>query len=115
MKKILVAASLAEGATGLALILVPSFVGQALLGAPLSGVAIPVGRVAGIALVGLAIACWPGRALVGMWIYGTAVALYLALLGVAGGFAGPLLWPAVVVHAALSGLLGRIWLKSRSM
>ena len=38
--------------TGLALLLVPSLVGQLLLGEPLTGVGIPVARVAGIALIG---------------------------------------------------------------
>ena len=51
MKKVLVFAAVGEGATGLALLIVPSLVGQLLLGEELSGVAIPVGRVAGMALI----------------------------------------------------------------
>ncbi len=51
---------------------------------------------AGIALIGLGIACWPGTPIVGMSIYSAAVALYLAYVGFAGGFGGVLLWPAVV-------------------
>ena len=31
--------------------------------------------------------------------------LYLAWLGFSGGFVGPLLWPAVIVHAILTLLL----------
>ena len=46
-----------------------------LLGVDLTGTTIPVARVAGIALIGLGIACWPGPPLVGMLIYGAAVAL----------------------------------------
>ena len=49
MKKVLVFAAVAEAATGLALLVVPSLVGQLLLGEELTGVAIPVARVAGIA------------------------------------------------------------------
>jgi hypothetical protein len=90
-----------------ALIVVPSLVGRLLLGAELSGVTGVVGRVAGMALVALAIACWPGPPRVGMLIYSGAVALYLAYAGLALGFAGILLWPAVVLHAILTILLAR--------
>ena len=88
MKKVLVLAALAEAATGLALLIVPSLVGQLLLGEELAGVAIPVARVAGIALIALGIACWPGPPLVGMLIYSAVVTLYLAYLGFAGEWAG---------------------------
>ena len=75
------------------------------MGEELAGVAIPVARVAGIALIALGIACWPGPPLVGMLIYSAAVTLYLAYLGFAGGLTGVLLWPAVVLHAILTALL----------
>ena len=55
--------------------------GQLLLGVDLTGIAVPVARVAGIALIGLAVACWPGPPLVGMLTYSALVALYLAYLG----------------------------------
>jgi hypothetical protein len=51
-----------------------------LLGEQLTGVAIPVARVAGIALIALGIACWPGPPLVGMLTYSTIVTLYLGIL-----------------------------------
>ena len=114
MKKVLIFAAVAEAATGLALLIVPSLVGQLLLGEELAGVAIPVARVAGIGLVGLGIACWPGPPLVGMVIYSTVVALYLAYLGLAGGLLGVLLWPAVAFHVVLSALLGRAWLATEA-
>ena len=110
MKKVLTAAAIAEAATGVALLIVPSLVGQLLLGEDLTGVAIPVARVAGIALIALAVACWPGPPLVGMLIYGALVTLYLAYLGLAGGLTGIFLWPAVALHAILSVFLGRLWL-----
>src|SRR4249919_3902386 len=98
MKKALIFAAVGEIATGVALLIVPSLVGRLLLGEELTGVAIPVARVAGIALIALGVACWPGPPLFGMLIYGAAVTLYLAYLGFAGGLAGVLLWPAVVLH-----------------
>jgi hypothetical protein len=104
-------AAVGEAATGAALLLVPSLVGQFLFGAELTGVAAAVARVTGIALIGLGVACWPGPPLVGMLTYSTAVTLYLAFCGFAGVLTGILLWPAVVLHAVLSGLLGHAWLK----
>ena len=61
MKKVLIFAAVAEAATGMALLIVPSLIGQLLLGEHLIGIAIAVARVAGIALIGLGVACWPGR------------------------------------------------------
>jgi hypothetical protein len=105
MRRVLALAAVGEIATGLALLVAPSLVGQLLLGEQLAGVAIPVARVAGIALIGLGIACWPGTPLIGMLVYSTSVALYLAYVGFASGSSGMLLWPAVAVHVALSLLL----------
>ena len=111
MKKVLNFAAVAEAATGLALLIVPSLVGQVLLGEYLTGIAVPVARVAGVALVGLGIACWPGPPLVGMLTYSALVALYLAYLGLVEGLTAILLWPAVALHAILSVFLGRLWLE----
>ena len=83
----------------------PRLVGQLLLGEELTGIAIPVARVAGIALIALGIACWPGPPLVGMLTYSALVTLYLAYLGFADGLTGVLLWPAVVLHLILTALL----------
>lgn len=105
MKRVLILAAVAEAATGLALLILPSLLGRLLLGEELTGIAIPVARVAGIALVALGIACWPGPPRVGMLTYSAAVTLYLAYVGLAGDFGGILLWPAVVVHAAVTGFL----------
>src|SRR5512136_1198771 len=107
MKKVLILAAVSEASTGVALLIVPALVGKLLLGEELIGVAIPVARVAGIALIALGVTCWPGTPLVGMLTYSAAVTLYLAYLGFAGGLNGMLLWPAVVLHAILTALLIR--------
>ena len=114
MKNLLTLIALAEAATGVALMVVPSIAGQLLFGAELSGVAVVVARVAGIALIALGIACWPGRrALCGLLTYNALATLYLAYVGLVGEFAGKLLWPAVVLHAILTALLARAWFQSR--
>lgn len=107
MKGMLVLAAVGEAATGVALLIVPSLVGRLLFGEELTGVAIAVASVTGIALIALAIACWPGTPLTGMLTYSAAVTLYLAWVGFAGGLTGILLWPAVVIHGILTVLLVR--------
>ena len=107
MKKALMLSAVGEAATGMALLIVPSLVGRVLLGEELTGAAIPIARVAGIALVALCVACWPGPPRVGILAYVAVIMVYLAYLGFTGGATGILLWPAVVVHVILTALLIR--------
>jgi hypothetical protein len=118
MNKVLAFAAIAEVATGMALTVVPSLVGRLLLGTELSGAAIPVARLAGIALFSLGLACWPGRAstfaaLCGMTTYNLLAMSYLSYLGIRAEWVGVLLWPAVVLHAVVTLLLGGAWLAAR--
>ncbi len=106
-EKALIFAAIGEAATGLALLIFPSLVGWLLLGQELTGVGVVAGRIAGIGLIALSVACWPGPPLAGMLIYSTAVTLYLTYVGFAGGPTGVLLWPAVVLHLVLTALLAR--------
>jgi hypothetical protein len=116
MKKMLLLAAAVETATGLALMVGPSLVARLLLGVELIGVSIPVARVAGIGLFSLGLACWPVKetsrtALCAILTYDLLVTLYLLYLGIRGEWVGPLLWPAVVLHAILTVLLTWAWLK----
>jgi len=114
MKKILTVAAVAEAATGLALLIAPSLVGRLLLGAELTGVAIPVARVTGIALIALGVGCWPGStALCGMLTYCALATIYLLYLAIRSEWVGVLLWPAVILHVILTALLARAWFQSR--
>ena len=110
MKKLLLFTGAAEAATGLALIIVPGLVGRWLLGTELTGVAVVVARVAGIALLALGVGCCPGLALLGMLTYNALGTGYFAWLAFGGQWAGPLLWPVVGLHAFLTLLLGRAWI-----
>src|SRR5215831_10179877 len=105
MRIVLVFAAIAEIVTGLALLILPSLVGQILLNEELADITIPIARVTGLALIGLGLACWPGPPILGMLVYSTSVMLYLAHIGFVGDFVGVFLWPAVLFHAALSILL----------
>ena len=107
MRGLLAFAAVGEAATGVVLLLAPSVVGQLLFGAELTGMAETMARVAGIALIALTVACWPGTPLLGMLVYSAGAALYLAYIGIASASSGVLLWPAVVVHVILTVLLAR--------
>ena len=114
MKKLLALAAVTELTTGLVFIVVPSMLGQLLLGAELTGIALPVARVLGIALIALGVACLPGRtAFAGMFTYSVLATGYLAWLAIGGAWVGPLLWPAVVAHAILTLLLAQAGLTNR--
>ena len=106
MKTALRVATIGEAATGLALLVLPSFVGQVLFGAPMSDpLTVVAARVAGIALLGLCAACWWESPLLGMLVYGAAITRFLAVVGVMGGLTGVLLWPAVLLHGILTAAL----------
>jgi hypothetical protein len=112
-KTLLGATAVIEVATGLALMIWPSAVAMLLLGASLGTPAgLTIGRVAGAALLALGAACWFARhdgqsrsaagLIVAMLLYNSAVALFLAVAGIVSGLAGIALWPAVILHAAMS-------------
>jgi hypothetical protein len=75
MRKVLIFAAVVEVATGLGLLIGPSRIAQLLLGEELTNVAVPIARWAGIGLIALGIACWPGPPVAGMLIYGAVLAL----------------------------------------
>jgi len=103
-----------EAATGLALVLAPAVVATFLLGADLTGVAPFLARCFGITLLALSMASWPGvrpmealvPALRGMALYNGMIAVYLGYVGAVEQIRGPLLWPAVALHAVVALLLG---------
>jgi hypothetical protein len=116
MKRFLTLTAIIEAATGLALIAVPAIVVRLLLGAEISGASMPLGRVAGAALLGLGVACWLARddtqsraargLVVAMLIYNIVATAVLAFAGIGLGLHGVALLPAVVLHAAMGTWCG---------
>ena len=112
MKRFLILTAIIEAATGLALIALPAIVVRLLLGAEISGASIPLGRVAGAALLALGVACLLARddtqsraargLVVAMLIYNIVATAVLAFAGIGLGLHGVVLWPAVVLHAAMA-------------
>jgi hypothetical protein len=98
-----------EAVTGVALVVQPQTVAHLLLGADLNEAGLATARVAGIALIALGAMCWTSRqlavksvALTSMLIYNSVVTAYLMGLALGGDLVGLLLWPAIVIHAALT-------------
>jgi hypothetical protein len=117
MKFVLTLAALGEAATGLALVVSPPIVIRLLFGAEIADAGVIASRVAGLALIALGIACWPGaaaaRPLGPMLTYSSLVTIYFLCLGLTRHWTGKLLWPAVGLHAVLSMLLALTGCKSR--
>ncbi len=114
MRPVLTVVAMAEMATGVALLLLPGFVGRLLFGVALDDLAVVVARAMGIALISLGFACWPGPAGVGMLVYSTGVMIYLGYLGLDGTSGGLLLWPVVVLHLVASVLMAGEMIRGRA-
>ena len=113
MKAPLIAAAVVEIATGLALVLAPALVGRLLLGSELTGVAVPVAHVLGIAFIALGVACWPGTPLCGMLTYNAAVTLYLGYLDSRAGSSAHFSGRRRGWAPDLDALLGRVLINKR--
>src|SRR4051812_40186910 len=109
MKSLLTITGLIEGVTGLALAIVPSLLVSILLGTSLTEPgAILIGRLAGAALITIAIACWLSRSdtqssvmakvMLGYNIFTVTLLFYSVLVE---RISGPGLWPAVLIHFGL--------------
>ena len=127
MKLLLIIAAVIEAVVGLALLLIPTVAVSALLGAPLdTPTGLVAGRIAGAALVGLAIACWQARdgergspatgVVESMSFYNFAGAMVLVYAGTRLDLRSALLWPAIVLHLGLGAWsLLQIWFTRRKM
>jgi hypothetical protein len=112
MKHLLATTAVIEVGTGLLLVSIPSTLTTLLLGSSLDiSVGSTVARVAGVALIALAIACWlarcdvqsrAARGLVGAMTFHNA-GLFAVLLyaGLGLGLKGIGFWIVIFVHAAL--------------
>ena len=113
MKRLLVVIAVAETATGLGLIALPSPLASLLLGAALETAdAMIVARVAGFALVALGATCWLARddtqsraargLVAAMTFYNAGVCALLVYAAVGVGMSGIGLWPVAIAHAGLA-------------
>jgi len=95
---------------GLGLLVVPGLALTMLLGSHnLAVETLAVSRLAGAALIAIGVMAHSGsnggtswRLLAGLLVYNVGACAVLAYIGAGLGLAGPLLWPAVLLHAALT-------------
>jgi len=113
-------AALTECLAGLALIVTPHVGATLLLGAELGAVGSMFGRIAGVALLALGIACWGARAdpggaaqrgtLRAITTYNTGAGLLLIAFGATGTAYGVAVWIAGILHLALAaGFAASMW------
>jgi len=113
MRILLVLTAVLEGMTGLVLLALPSRLATLLLGASLDApAALTLARVAGVALIALALTCWLARhdgqsraargLVAAMALYHTGVAIVLAYASIGFALSGLGLWPTVIFHAAMT-------------
>jgi hypothetical protein len=102
-----------ELGAGLPLLCFPSVTVALLVGARLEAPeALTVVRVAGVALLTLSVACWLARGdaqsrtarglVAAMVLYNSGVALILGVAGIQSHLVGVALWPAVLLHIAMT-------------
>jgi len=111
VKQLLTIMAIIESVAGLALLAAPSLVSTILLATPLeTAPGLIVARLAGAALLTLGIACWLARPeesstaslIAAMLFYNAAAAALLAYARLGYGLGSVILWPAVLLHAALA-------------
>jgi hypothetical protein len=115
--RILIAVALEPIASGLFVIVSPTLFGKLVWSAELSEVGQVLGRLGGIVLLALGVACWPAPTLSNIsrpavraaLFYNLLSTIYLACIGVATNLVGVLLWPTAVMHAILGLLVARVW------
>ena len=112
MKLLLIFTAMVEGVAGLALLVIPTVAISMLLGMPLdTPVGLAAGRIAGAALIALAIACWQVRngeregpatgVIEAILFYNFAAAMVLVYAGTRLKLGSAFLWPAIVLHLCL--------------
>ncbi len=112
-RHLLIVTAVIEAGAGLALAISPAAPVSLLLGAPLDSPAgMVTARVAGAALLSLALACWLARddirsraatgLIAALLLYNIAVLAVATHAGLGLGLSGIGLWPAVGLHAALA-------------
>jgi hypothetical protein len=81
---------------------------QFIFGATPEGIGDTWARFAGVALIGLGIACLPSnlagarQGVRGLLVFNIGATIFFAWVGVATTFGGVLLWPVVILHAVIS-------------
>lgn len=117
LAKFIAVIAVVEIATAFLLLVDPAVLVQLLFGVSPEALGRILARCFGMAVLALAISCWPERAtglsgpraLEGMLLYNALIALLLAYVATAQHMKGVLLWPAVALRALFVLLLLSGW------
>jgi hypothetical protein len=125
MKILLAITAILEGIFGITLLIIPVGVISILLHTPLETAGgLFAARLCGAAIITIAICCWKARGfeshqaaiavITAMLFYNFAAAAVLVYAGIRLGLQSPLIWPAIVGHAALGFWCGvLVWFSMR--
>lgn len=109
---VVLAAAWLETVVGIGFVVIPDFPCRLLFASTPEGLAIPLARFAGVALLGLGIACLPSKlagshrgAVLGLLVFNLGTTIFFAWLAIATSFRGPVLWPVVILHAVIAAAL----------
>ncbi len=111
--RILKLSSAIEAVSGIALITTPLIVVNLIFGVRLPDGGAALGRLLGLALLCLGLACWPDSrgtespSVRALFLFDLLGGLYLAYIGAATALVGYLLWPACVIHLLFAVPLAR--------
>lgn len=110
--RLLTVAGVVECLAGLAFFLSPGVTTALLLGAEPDSVGVMIGRVAGVALLSLGVACWGARADAGgaarmgtlraLTLYNAGAGLLLVIFAAMGKAGGPVVWTVGVLHLSFA-------------
>ena len=127
MKLLLSVTAIVEAVAGVTLLLIPTVAASALLGVPLNTPdGLVTARVAGAALIALAVACWQARngqrgspetgVVQAMLFYNFVAAMVLVYAGIRLDLRSAMLWPAIVLHLVLGvWCLTNLWFTRRKL
>jgi hypothetical protein len=103
------AAAWLEVVVGLCFIGIPNVPCRLLFAATPEGIAMPLARFAGVALLGLGIASLPSKlagsrrgAVLGLLAFNVGATIFCTWVAVATLFRGFLLWPVIILHAVIA-------------
>ena len=113
MKRLLTVDAIIEMGAGLLMVVLPSQLWKIVLGTTLSTpVELTLSRIAGVAVVALAISWWLARddeqshtlrgVVGGMLVFNAGVVIVLGYAGIVLGLSTILLWPFILIHLAMA-------------
>jgi small-conductance mechanosensitive channel len=113
MKKLFTITAIAEFVTGLGMVALPRLLIKLIFGSSVDTyLSLTIARIAGVAIISLAVACWFARKdekspaakglVISLLLYNSGITILLIIAGLAYTSAGIGLWPVVLVHLFMS-------------